>query len=145
MPLAQCVQGAPRRQCAVAATARKQQPKQQPKQKQQQGGKGFGGSVAPAQPAVPEPTAATEGQANAAPGSQQPAGAAPTDSGVLPSVSRGRIFAVCAQVSVLVTTLGFGLRQVAPAISPAVGGGQADTVEALLDCECLLLLLLLSG
>jgi hypothetical protein len=54
---------------------------------------------------------------------------------VLPSVDRGRIFAVCAQVSLLVTALGFGLRAVAPAISPAVADGQAERVEALLQCE----------
>lgn len=50
-------------------------------------------------------------------------------------MDRGRVLAVCAQVSVLVAALGVGLRQLAPAISPAVKDGHGDAVEALLDCE----------
>jgi hypothetical protein len=56
---------------------------------------------------------------------------------VLPVVSKGQIIAVCTQVSVLVTVLAFGLRQVAPAIAPAVKDGQAAAVANLLQCELL--------
>lgn len=126
---------------AVAAAARRQQ----------QGGKGFGKAAPPKadapqqaqQPPTAEqqqlqqvaaPTAAAPAQA-ASQGGSAAAATEQSTGGGLPAVSRGRIFAVCAQVSVLVATAGFVLRQVAPAISPAVKDGQGEAVEALLDCE----------
>lgn len=134
------LQAPPRRQRWVAAAAaRKQQQKRPPQQQQQQQGKGFGGPAPSTQPTAPEPEApAAAAPAAAAAGrpQQQPGPASAAPPGVLPEVGRGRIFAVCAQVSVLVSALAFGLRQVAPLVSPAVGDGQAATVEALLDCEC---------
>ena len=103
------------------APQQEQQPQQALAQQQQQQQQPAASTAVPPAPAAPQ-----EGSASAA---AQPAGQA------LPAVGRGRIFAVCAQVSVLVATLGFVLRQVAPAISPAVKDGQGEAVEVLLDCE----------
>lgn len=136
--LPQVVRPCPRR--AVAAAARKQKQKQQ-------GGGGFGGGskAGPAQaPAAPIADAEQQQQgqeaagdaAGDAAGGSSAAAAASATGQALPAVGRGRIFAVCLQVSILVTAAGFALRQVAPAISPAVRDGQAEAVEALLDCEC---------
>ena len=62
--------------------------------------------------------------------SAQASAAAPataaSPAGALPAVDRGRVLAVCAQVSVLVAALGVGLRQLAPAISPAIKDGYGD-------------------
>ena len=141
---------------AVAAARQKQQ-KRPP---QQAGGKGFGNGP-PSTPSLAEPVppqlqnapkapqqqqadAVLGQQANAAlggnPAAQPPSSSTPA--AALPAVSRARIFAACAQVTVVVTALAFGLRAVAPAVSPAVADGQADTVEALLNCEYSLLLFL---
>ena len=146
MPPGCPVQAAPMPQPrSVAAAARRQQ----------QGGKGFGKATptkadVPQQEQQPQQAADQQQQqqqqpaanaavaaAQSAPqhGSAAPAASAQPAGQALPAVSRGRIFAVCAQVSVLVATLGFVLRQVAPAISPAVKDGQGEAVEALLDCE----------
>ena len=138
-----------RRQRAVAAAARKQK---RPQQQQQQQGKGFGAPAPSPQPPVETSAPQSPGMATAtssskaAPAAAPPAAAATSQlppqaapaaaPAALPTVGRGRIFAVCAQVSVLVTALAFGLRQVAPLVSPAVRDGQAAAVEALLDCEC---------
>lgn len=116
----------------AAASGAKQKTKQP-------GGKGFGKLAGPA--------ASIQEQQPADPGAAQPdappvvastvaaAGTAESGSGVLPVVSKGQIIAVCTQVSVLVTVLAFGLRQVAPAIAPAVKDGQAAAVANLLQCE----------
>lgn len=115
------------------------------------GGKGFakdarGFTPKPVEPAAEqsseaagaqEPIGGSGRQLGSAPATQPPA--APTFSaspvGALPAVDRGRVLAVCAQVSVLVAALGLGLRQLAPAISPAVKDGRVESVEALLNCE----------
>lgn len=136
------------RRCVVAPAAASRQKQQR---LQPAGGKGFGKSAAPSKPSAAEPVpgqqvAAPSSSSVAAPPPEPGATAAATPNSTsssssvegaeLPAVSRGRIFAVCAQVSLLVTALAFGLRQLAPAVSPAVGDGQAATVEALLNCEC---------
>ena len=132
-----------RRRLSVAAAAKQRQQRPQ-QQQQQQGSKGFGQAASAKAPPAVEPLQQEQQPAAAGAGSgEQPAPAgAGSGSGsvVLPAVDRGRIFAVCAQVSLLVTALGFGLREVAPAISPAVADGQAERVEALLQCESPLLL-----
>lgn len=129
---------APWRRRAVVAPAKKQR-----------GGKGFGGGSAPAPVQDPsdlpaeqsppqvqqEQQAPAVGGSGSGTGSGGGAGGAPAPRTELPAVGRGRIFAVCAQVSLLVAVAGAGLRQVAPAISPAVGDGQGEAVEALLACE----------
>ncbi|KAI3431463.1 hypothetical protein D9Q98_004515 [Chlorella vulgaris] len=123
-----------RRQRVAAPPAAASGAKQKTKQP---GGKGFGKLAGPA--------ASIQEQQPADPGAAQPdappvvastvaaAGTAESGSGVLPVVSKGQIIAVCTQVSVLVTVLAFGLRQVAPAIAPAVKDGQAAAVANLLQ------------
>ncbi len=128
----------------MAPVAAARQKQKQPQRVQPAGDKGFGkpSTASPTNPLPEQPVVAAPDDTSAATTSQSgdtPALGASTIAGgegaALPAVSRGRIFAVCAQVSVLVTALAFGVRQLAPAISPAVGDGQAEAVEALLNCE----------
>ena len=84
------------------------------------------------QQASPVPAASASA---AAPPPAEPAAAA-AQNGALPAVERGRVLAVCTQVSVVVAALGFGLRWAAPLVSPAVRDGYSETVTALLDCKC---------
>ena len=99
---------------------------------------GFGKapSGAPAPASVVQPPAPLPPQQQ--PTQQQAGGvvAPPAEGGsMLPAVSRERVLGVCAQVSGLVAVFGLGLRQLAPAISPAARDGHAELVTALTACE----------
>jgi hypothetical protein len=116
--------------------------KQKHRPPQRQGGQGFG-KTAEQPEATRDSEAAAKSTEAAAPGQATSTDASPAGgilassegSSDLPAVSRDRVFAACAQVSLLVTAIALGLRQVAPAISPAARDGLGDTVADLLNCE----------